>query len=68
MTSQNVPDDVPSADAAEQLRQAAEAVPDEEAPNLGSVGPPMEAPEADWQEQVEDATAGFDTEDSDRRD
>ncbi|WP_395307793.1 hypothetical protein V4U86_20670 [Mycobacterium sp. AMU20-3851] len=68
MTSQDLPDDVPPADAAEQLRQAAEVVPDEEAPNLGSVGPPMEAPEADWQEQDEDAVADFDVDDADRRD
>ncbi len=60
-----LPDDVPPADAAEQLRSASEAVPDEEAPNLGSVGPPMEAPEADWREQGEDA-GDFDPDD--RRD
>jgi hypothetical protein len=68
MTSQDLPDDVPPDDAAEQLRQAAEVVPDEEAPNLGSVGPPMEAPEADWQEQDEDAVVDFDVDDADRRD
>ena len=57
----------PLADAAEQMRLASEAVPDEEAPNLGSVGPPMEASEADWREQGEDA-GDFDPDDLDRRD
>ncbi len=68
MTSRDLPTIVPPADAAEQLRQAAEVVPDEEAPNLRVGGTADGAPEADWQEQDEDAVADFDVDDADRRD
>ncbi len=51
--SENLPDDVPVADAVEQSRMASEPVVDEES----SAGPasevPLEANPPDWQEQTE---------------
>jgi hypothetical protein len=51
--SEELPDDVPVADAIEQQRTTVDPVPDEEA----SAGPPDDAPlevePADWQEQLE---------------
>ena len=55
--SDEVRDDVPIADAVEQQRTTVEPPPDEEAPAEDSVDgqaePPLEAPPADWQEQLE---------------
>ncbi|WNG83283.1 hypothetical protein C6A86_006350 [Mycobacterium sp. ITM-2016-00316] len=61
-----VPDEVPTADAIEQSRDAAETVPDREVPELDQDGPPLEASTADWQEQVTAADPGGDEEDPDR--
>jgi hypothetical protein len=51
--SEELPDDVPVADAVEQQRTPVEQVPDEE----DSAGPPDDVPlevaPADWQEQLE---------------
>lgn len=62
MTSQEVPDEVPDADALEQSRPASEPVPDPEVPGAGTGEPPLEASGADWQEQ---SAAEFDTDDDD---
>ncbi|MEV0670711.1 hypothetical protein [Mycobacterium sp. NPDC050441] len=53
MTHEDVPDEVPVADALEQQREQSEAVPDTEAPVSGLDGPPLEATDPDWQEQRE---------------
>lgn len=48
---ESFPDDVPVADAVEQIRPAAEAAdPDERVP-VGDDAPPLESNESDWQEQ-----------------
>ncbi|MDV3126948.1 hypothetical protein M1247_18645 [Mycobacterium sp. 21AC1] len=52
MERQDVPDEVPIADAVEQDRDAVEPTPDEEAPEPAT-GMPLEATGADWQEQSE---------------
>ena len=57
---EELPDDVPVADAVEQHRTPVEPVPDEEASAEPPDGPPLEAPSADWQEQL--ATVELDPE------
>lgn len=51
--SEELPDDVPIADAVEQQRTASEPVLDEEASAEPPDSPPLEAAPADWQEQLE---------------
>ena len=51
--SEELPDDVPIADAVEQSRTPVEPVPDEEASAEPPENPPLEAAPADWQEQLE---------------
>ena len=51
--SDELPDDVPVADAVEQQRTAVEPVPDEEASAEPPVDVPLEVAPADWQEQLE---------------
>ena len=51
--SQELPDDVPVADAVEQQRAASEQILDEEAPAEPPENAPLEAAPADWQEQLE---------------
>jgi hypothetical protein len=51
--SENLPDDVPVADAVEQQRDASEPAFDEEATAAPPDGAPLEATPADWQEQLE---------------
>jgi hypothetical protein len=51
--SQELPDDVPVADAVEQQRTPLEQVPDEEASAEPRDDVPLEASAADWQEQLE---------------
>ena len=51
--SEDLPDDVPVADAVEQQRSTADPVPDEEAPEEPADDVPLEATDADWQEQRE---------------
>jgi hypothetical protein len=51
--SEELPDDVPVADAVEQQRTPSEPVLDEEAPAEPPESPPLEAAPADWQEQLE---------------
>lgn len=53
MTREDVPDEVPVADALEQQREQTDAVPDAEAPVSDVDSPPLEATEPDWQEQRE---------------
>lgn len=53
MTREDVPDEVPVADALEQQRDQTDAVPDAEAPVSDVDSPPLEATEPDWQEQRE---------------
>lgn len=48
-----LPDDVPVADAVEQQRTPVDPVPDEEVSAADSVDVPLEATPADWQEQLE---------------
>ena len=48
-----LPDDVPVADAVEQQRTSVEPAPDEEAPAGASVDMPLEATPADWHDQLE---------------
>ena len=50
--SEDLPDDVPVADAVEQQRSTADPVP-EEAPEEPADDVPLEATDADWQEQRE---------------
>ncbi len=58
--SEELPDDVPVADAVEQQRTPVEPVPDEEASAEPPDEPPLEAAPADWQEQL--ATVELDPE------
>jgi hypothetical protein len=51
--SDNIPDDVPDADAAEQQRTTTEPVSDDEIAVAPPDTPPLEATDADWQEQLE---------------
>ena len=48
--SEQLPDDVPVADAVEQQRTPVEPVPDEEASAEPPAEPPLEATPADWQD------------------
>jgi hypothetical protein len=50
--SEEIPDDVPVADAVEQQRPV-EPVPDEDASTQPPDDVPLEAAQADWQEQLE---------------
>ncbi|WP_006244320.1 hypothetical protein [Mycolicibacterium tusciae] len=54
-------DDVPAADAAEQLRPVSDEGLDEETLAQPPTEPPLETAEADWQEQLE--TVEFDQDD-----
>jgi hypothetical protein len=64
--SEELPDDVPVADAVEQHRPPVEPVPDEEA----SAGPPdevpLEAAAADWREQLETVELDAESDEVDR--
>ncbi len=62
MTREDVPDEVPEADALEQQREHSEPVPDAEVAVTDVDGPPLEATDPDWQEQREVVTddSGFD--------
>jgi hypothetical protein len=51
--SDGLPDEIPIADAVEQQRDASEAVLDEEASAEPPPDLPLEAADADWQEQRE---------------
>jgi hypothetical protein len=51
--SENLPDDVPVADAVEQSRMASEPVVDEESSAEPASEVPLEASPPDWQEQTE---------------
>jgi hypothetical protein len=51
--SEELPDEVPVADAVEQLRRPVEPVSDEEAPAEPEPELPLEAAPQDWQEQLE---------------
>jgi hypothetical protein len=51
--SEELPDEVPVADAVEQLRTPVEPVPDEEATAEPEPEVPLEAAPQDWQEQLE---------------
>ncbi|MCV7299640.1 hypothetical protein H7J93_08330 [Mycobacterium barrassiae] len=51
--STDLPDDVPLADAAEQLRPVREPDLDDEASAEPPTEPPLEVTPADWQEQLE---------------
>jgi hypothetical protein len=51
--SEDLPDDVPVADAVEQQRTTSEPVPDEEATAEPADEVPFEAAAPDWQEQLE---------------
>ncbi|QRY54262.1 hypothetical protein [Mycolicibacterium septicum] len=53
MTRNDLPDDVPTADALEQQRDQSEPVPDAETSVSGLDSPPLEAADPDWQEQRE---------------
>ena len=53
MTRQDVPDEVPIADALEQQREQSDPVLDAEAPVSDLDGPPLEAADPDWREQRE---------------
>lgn len=53
MDREDLPDEVPVADAVEQQTETTGPVPDEEAPRLAADTPPLEATEPDWQEQRE---------------
>jgi hypothetical protein len=64
--SEHLPDDVPVADAVEQQRTASETVPDEEASAEPPSDAPLEAPDADWQEQLEAVELDTDFDEVDR--
>jgi hypothetical protein len=70
MTREDVPDEVPVADALEQDREHSEPVPDAEAAVTDQDGPPLEAADPDWQEQREAVTddLGLDEFDRENRD
>jgi hypothetical protein len=51
--SEEVPDEVPVADAVEQQREPSEPPVDEEAAAQPPEDPPLEVSAADWQEQLE---------------
>jgi hypothetical protein len=64
--SEELPDDVPVADAVEQHRTASEQVPDEEASAEPAEEMPLEAAPPDWQEQLETVELDPELEDFDR--
>ena len=64
--SEELPDDVPVADAVEQRRPTSESVPDEEASAEPPADVPLEAAPADWQEQLEAVELDPEIEDSER--
>ena len=64
--SEQLPDDVPVADAVEQQRNASEPVPDEEATAEPPADAPLEAAPADWQDQLETVDLDPDFEEPDR--
>lgn len=64
--SDELPDDVPVADAVEQQRAASEPVVDEEASAEPPADAPLEAASADWQEQLETVELDPEYEETDR--
>jgi hypothetical protein len=64
--SEELPDDVPLADAVEQQRTASEPVLDEEASAEPPAETPLEATPADWQEQLETVELDPDFDEVDR--
>lgn len=66
MTREDVPDDVPIADALEQDREPSEPVPDAEVAVTDLDGPPLEASDRDWQEQREAVTDDIGLDEFDR--
>jgi hypothetical protein len=65
--SEELPDDVPIADAVEQQRTASEPVADEEAAAEPPSDVPLEAAPADWQEQLETVELDPELDEFDRR-
>lgn len=68
MSREDVPDEVPIADALEQDREPSEPVPDAEVPVTDADGPPLEAADPDWQEQREAVTDDLGLDEFDRED
>jgi len=66
--SEQLPDDVPVADAVEQQRTPVEPVPDEEASAEPPDDVPLEAAPADWQEQLETVELDPEVDEADRDD
>jgi hypothetical protein len=64
--SEELPDDVPVADAVEQRRTPVEQVPDEEASAEPPEDMPLETTQADWQEQLEAVELDPDLDEVDR--
>ena len=64
--SEELPDDVPVADAVEQQRAPTESVPDEEASAKPPDDVPLETALADWQEQLETVELDPDYDEVDR--
>jgi hypothetical protein len=64
--SDELPDEVPIADAVEQARMPVEPVPDEEASAAPPDDVPLEAAPADWQEQRETVELDPDLDEFDR--
>jgi hypothetical protein len=64
--SEELPDDVPVADAVEQRRTFSDPVPDEEASAEPPDDVPLEATPADWQEQLEPVDLDPDYDEVDR--
>ncbi|HEX2402537.1 MAG TPA: hypothetical protein VHJ79_21515 [Mycobacterium sp.] len=64
--SEELPDDVPVADAVEQQRTLSDPVPDEEASAEPPDDVPLEATPADWQEQLEPVDLDPDYDEVDR--
>ena len=64
--SEELPDDVPVADAVEQQRTPVEPMPDEEASAEPPVELPLEVAAADWQEQLKSVELDPDFDEIDR--
>jgi hypothetical protein len=64
--SEGFPDDVPVADAVEQLRTPSEPAPDEEVSVESPSELPLEAATPDWQEQLADVELDSNLEEFDR--
>jgi hypothetical protein len=64
--SEELPDDVPIADAVEQIRTPVEPVPDEESSAEAPDDVPLEAAPADWQEQREPVELDPENDEADR--